>query len=169
MPLTRIKSAGATGGVLSSVSANDLPAESILQTVQGIGSANVDQTGQTSTYADAVSLTITPTSASNKILLIGHINILLYASVRVDATIQLGRDSSTVLQQNTIYNLHGSGTLYPYTAQNYPFHYLDTSYDTTNQLTYRIKFRQGTSSGTVYHCHGNSLGNSRLIAQEIKA
>ena len=162
MALTKLNFGGSGQGAVST------PSGGIVQTVQGIGSAQLSQTGQTSTYADAVSLTITPTSASNKILLIGHINILLYASVRVDATVQLGRDSSTVLQQNTIYNLHGSGTLYPYTAQNYPFHYLDTAYNTTNQLTYRIKFRQGTSSGTVYHCHANSLGNSRLIAQEIK-
>ena len=166
MALTKLNFTGSGQGALAT---SDMPSGSIIQTVQGKGTANVNQTGQTSTYADAVSLTITPTSASNKILLIGHINILLYASVRVDATIQLGRDSSTTLQQNTLYNLHGSGTLYPYTAQNYPFHYLDDAYNTTNQLTYRIKFRQGTSSGTIYHCHANSLGNSRLIAQEIKA
>ena len=162
MALTKLNFGGSGQGAIST------PTGGIVQTVQGVGSQQISQVNQTSTYVDAVSLTITPTSASNKILLVGHINILLYASNRIDATVQLGRDSSTVLQQNTIYNLHGSGSYYPYHTANYPFHYLDNAYNTTNQLTYRIKFRQGTSSGTLYHCHANSLGNSRLIAQEIK-
>ena len=44
MPLTRIKSAGATGGYLTSVTANDLPAGSVLQMLEN----------RTGSFADGV-------------------------------------------------------------------------------------------------------------------
>ena len=41
--------------------------------------------------------------------------------------------------------------------------------NTTSQVTYSLRLRQGTSSGTVYSCHANGLGASNIVAQEIKA
>ena len=83
MPLTRIKSAGATGGYLTSVTANDLPAGSVLQMLET--RAGSDVSNQTTTYADCLSLNITPSSSSNKIAVYAALDVLLYASVRVDA------------------------------------------------------------------------------------
>ena len=48
-----------------------------------------------------------------------------------------------------------------------PFMFLDSP-NTTSEITYAIRFKQGGSSGTIYSCTANGLGASNLICQEIK-
>ena len=169
MPLTRIKSAGATGGYLTSVTANDLPAGSVLQMLENRTGSDVSN--QTTTYADCITLNITPSSTSNKIAVYAALDVLLYASVRVDAYVRLAKVIGGVISlisERTIYNLHGSGTYYPYTTDATPFLVLDSP-STTSEITYKLQIKKGTSSGTVYHVRGNAMGQSHLMLQEIKA
>ena len=127
MPLTRIKSAGATGGYLTSVTANDLPAGSVLQMLENRTGTDVDNT--TTTYADCITLNITPSSTSNKIAVYAALDVLLYASVRVDAYVRLAKVIDGVISsisERVIHNLHGSGTYYPYETDTTPFLILDS-------------------------------------------
>ena len=169
MPLTRIKSAGATGGYLTSVTANDLPAGSVLQMLENRTGTDVNNT--TTSYSDCITLNITPSSTSNKIAIYAALDVLLYASVRVDAVVRLAKVIDGVISsisERTIHNLHGSGTYYPYETDTTPFLILDSP-NTTSEITYKLQIRKGSSSGTVYHCRGNAMGQSHLMLQEIKA
>ena len=156
---------------LNSASVIDrLPTGSVLQVVGGINSTNVSQGGDTTNMEAAISQTITPSSTSSKIVIIGAIELNLYAVNRVDATVDFVRivgGSTTGLDSNTLYNLHGSGTYYPYESDKMPFMFLDSP-NTTSEITYAIRFKQGSSSGTVYSCTANGLGASNMICQEIK-
>ena len=171
MPLTRVKTPALSQGssFLTSVTANDLPAGSVLQMLENRTGSDVSN--QTTTYADCITLNITPSSSSNKIAVYAALDVLLYASVRVDAVVRLAKVIGGVISlisERTIYNLHGSGTYYPYTTDATPFLVLDSP-STTSEITYKLQIKKGTSSGTVYHVRGNAMGQSHLMLQEIKA
>ena len=166
MALTKLNFTGSGQGAIS------LPSGSVLQTVSTAPNfTDVNQVGDTTNMEAGISVSITPTSASNKILIIGALELHLYAVNRVDGFTDLARTiggTSTVLDYVTVYNLHGSGSYYPYHSDKVPFMHLDSP-NTTSQVTYSLRLRQGTSSGTVYSCHANGLGASNIVAQEIKA
>lgn len=166
MALTRINNQALTNLTFEKAR---LPAGSVLQVVNATNATTVNQKGQTSTYADGVSVSITPTSSSSKILVQGSMDTVLYATQRVDMTLRLLRNvdsTDTTLETKTLHNLHGSGTYYPYESDNVPFFWLDSP-ATTSEITYKVQFRQGSSSGTVYSCHANTLGTSIVTVMEI--
>ena len=157
------------GSPATTVTSN-LPSGSVLQVVGTANATNLSQSGDTTNMEAAISQAITPSATSSKILVIGAIEINLYAVNRVDADIDVARTvggTTTVLEDAYLYNLHGSGTLYPYHSDKMPFMILDSP-NTTSEVTYSIRFKQGQSSGTVYACTANSLGSSNLTCQEIK-
>ena len=171
MPLTRVKTPALSQGssFLTSVTANDLPAGSVLQMLENRTGTDVNNT--TTSYTDCITLNITPSSSSNKIAVYAALDVLLYASVRVDAVVRLAKVIGGVISsisERVIHNLHGSGTYYPYTTDATPFLVLDSP-NTTSEITYKLQIKKGTSSGTVYHCIGNAMGQSHLMLQEIKA
>ena len=171
MPLTRVKTPALSQGssFLTSVTANDLPAGSVLQMLENRTCTDVNNT--TTSYTDCITLNITPSSSSNKIAVYAALDVLLYASVRVDALVRLAKVIDGVISnisERTIYNLHGSGTYYPYHTDTTPFLILDSP-NTTSQITYKLQLKKSTSSGTVYHVRGNAMGQSHLMLQEIKA
>ena len=174
MPLTRVKKVPTANLVqgssfLTSVTANELPAGSVLQMLENRTAADVNNT--TTSYVDCLVLNITPSSTSNKIAVYAALDVLLYASVRVDALVRLAKVIDGVISnisERTIYNLHGSGTYYPYHTATTPFLILDSP-NTTTQITYKLQLKKSTSSGTVYHVRGNAMGQSPLMLQETKA
>ena len=171
MPLTRVKTPALSQGssFLTSVTANDLPAGSVLQMLENRTGTDVNNT--TTSYTDCITLNITPSSSSNKIAVYAALDVLLYASVRVDAVVRLAKvigGAISNVSERTIYNLHGSGTYYPYHTDTTPFLILDSP-NTTSQITYKLQLKKSTSSGTVYHVRGNAMGQSHLMLQEIKA
>ena len=171
MPLTRVKTPALSQGssFLTSVTANYLPAGSVLQMLENRTGTDVNNT--TTSYTDCITLNITPSSTSNKIAVYAALDVLLYASVRVDAVVRLAKVIGGVISlisERTIYNLHGSGTYYPYHTDTTPFLILDSP-NTTSQITYKLQLKKSTSSGTVYHVRGNAMGQSHLMLQEIKA
>ena len=171
MPLTRVKTPALSQGssFLTSVTANDLPAGSVLQMLENRTGTDVNNT--TTSYTDCITLNITPSSSSNKIAVYAALDVLLYAAVRVDAVVRLAKvigGAISNVSERTIYNLHGSGTYYPYTTDATPFLVLDSP-STTSEITYKLQIKKGTSSGTVYHVRGNAMGQSHLMLQEIKA
>ena len=78
-----------------------------------------------------------------------------------------GGSYSSVKQfsRHTCYRNHDTSSTH---GQFINFNYLDSP-NTTSEITYKLQIRKGTSSGTVYHCIGNAMGQSHLMLQEIKA
>tara|TARA_R100000773_G_C4213546_1_gene112570 strand:- start:66 stop:584 length:519 start_codon:yes stop_codon:yes gene_type:complete len=171
MALTKLNFGGSGQGSIATQVSSSLPSGSVLQVVTTSPNfTDVSQVGDTSNMDSAISVAITPTSTSNKILLLGALELHLYAVTRVDAYVELHRTiggTTTTLDYVTVYNLHGSGSYYPYHSDKVPFMNLDSP-NTTSAVTYSLTFRQGASSGTVYSCHANGLGASNIVAQEIK-
>mgnify|MGYP005680339169 CR=1 FL=1 len=171
MALTKLNFGGSGQGSIATQVSSSLPSGSVLQVVTTAPNfTDVSQVGDTTNMDSAISVTITPSSSSNKILLLGAIEIHMYASARVDGFVDLARtisSTTSVLDYVTVYNLHGSGSYYPYHSDKVPFMHLDSP-NTTSAVTYDLRLKQGASSGTVYACHANGLGASNIVAQEIK-
>lgn len=133
-------------GVLTNctgVAAGALPAGSVLQVVNATYS--VSTTNSTGTYADTgLTATITPTSASSKILVI------------VD---QAGLQANTTANGIDLILLRGAtslikfASLYSYVPINTPMgascNYLDSP-ATTSATTYKTQFLRNTGAGTVF-------------------
>ena len=96
MGLTRVKSAGATGGYLSSISTSDMPTGSVLQVVQTTNTTDTNITSAT----NFMTVTITPSSTSNKILIMGVLaSVARRHNSNSEGLYTLVRDSTTI---NTI-------------------------------------------------------------------
>jgi hypothetical protein len=141
MPVSTIQNASLASGVPSSAK---LPAGSVLQVVNAIYST--ETTNSTSTYADTgLSATITPTSATSKILiLINHVsNAKSSASALNDIAMQLMRNGSSI-------SVFARGQLFTGTAlTNYggiSYTYLDSP-STTSATTYKTQFKNDDNNG----------------------
>jgi hypothetical protein len=86
----------------SSITASQLPAGSVLQVVQQTEVAGSTGTTQT---VDIISKAITPSSASSRILIIGHIS---YFSPEDHGTIRVKRNSTELLNGTTGTTLNGT-------------------------------------------------------------
>ena len=153
------------------------PIGHVLQVKQEYTNTKVAKTSVGYIWQDAAS--ITPTSTSNKVLII--LNAALGQSNN-NGGLKLLRNGNEFMP-----NLPGAfsggataasgalntaddsfGTSQAYGIGNYLFCYLDSP-STTSEITYKLQIKKGTSSGTVYHCIGNAMGQSHLMLQEIKA
>ena len=150
----------------------NLPAGSVLQVAQsGTFTDSIVSTANTWTDTD-LSITITPTSASNKILVAGSVPIymvgtgsIIRGSIKVTRSINGGAatdiwntdEQVELFQVRDAANEHGSvGSVA----------ILDSP-STTDSVVYRVMARyQGDSGTTQIRVWGSARG-SRLIAQEI--
>jgi len=96
---TQILTSNGSGALPSFQNAPSYPAGSIIQVVSGSTTSNVEPTGATYT-ATGVTATITPTSSSNHILIIGSVNLYLTyvaTDVSVNVGLQLWRAGSSIV------------------------------------------------------------------------
>jgi hypothetical protein len=131
---------------------------------------SINTTVSSFTDVSGISLTITPTSASNKILLQGQFNFRShdqYAYHRIvrrvggsDAipTGWVGASSGSRIQTmfGNMYRYFGESDTN--TNGNVAFSFLDTDHNTTNAITYALQFR--FSTGSYYASWGNSHSDS---------
>ena len=165
MALTRVKSAGATGGYLSSVATSNLPAGTVVQTVFGTHETQVSNT--TGTFADTgLTATITPTSSSNKILITVMQNgVYKDGSAAAGCQIQLLRGSTAISQlSKRAGGDNGTGTAATMSIGTVGASILDSP-NTTSATTYKTQFLSASNASTVYvqvyTC------DSTIILQEI--
>jgi hypothetical protein len=160
-----------TGGTIS---ASQLPAGSVLQVVQTSKNDTFSSSSSTWTDITGMSLSITPASASNKILILVAINM----TGNSDAGIRLLR-SSTVIgagtgasNQNVMYMTNTGGV----SGNNFGFYLggspcLDSP-ATTSAITYKIQM-YANESYTAYVNRrindSNFIGFSSITAMEIAA
>jgi hypothetical protein len=156
MPLTRIQSLGITDGTIVNADINASAAiagtkisGSFGKVLQVITATDSTERGTTSTSfvtgSNTLSVSITPSSTSNKILVITNSTIL--ADNRAYYTIYRG---ATNLGDST----YGFVEFYPGDSTNYiisscSMHVLDSP-SSTSSLTYQVYFRDASGSGTSY-------------------
>ena len=151
MPLTRINNLGITDGTI--VNADIATAAAIATSKLGVGAirqvssvatTNATQTISTTTYTDltSLSLSITPSSTSSKILLIANINIDLEHDEGIG--IKFFRDATNIYTTKQIYSIYNYGTVGDQIYITAPYVYLDSP-STTSAITYKI---QGATYGS---------------------
>tara|TARA_B100001248_G_scaffold255776_1_gene235928 strand:+ start:763 stop:1278 length:516 start_codon:yes stop_codon:yes gene_type:complete len=170
MALTKLNFSGSGQGSIATQVSSSLPNGSVVQVVGTTNDTDVNRVGNT-TMTDSISQVITPSSASNKIVVIGNHHYTCYAQTYNQMKIRLirtvGGSDTSILGDNYAFAMHGSGSYYPYDLGGYPMNILDDP-QTTSQITYHIQFAQHGASGYNYHLHANHLGASSLILMEIK-
>ncbi len=138
-------------------------AGSVLQVVNATSTSSVSSTSST-WVATGLTASITPTSATSKILVFGQGFIFTTAS-STQLNITLYRNGSSVVSP-----AYGFGDLYSTTGGVIelimPFSYLDSP-STTSSTTYTIYLRNPTAVGTAYFGEANRL--SVITLMEIAA
>ena len=147
------------------VPASAMPAGSVIQVVQGVTSTEVG-TASSSPVDTTVAATITPTSASNKILIFVNISEANKTNTNSSTRIQLqlwkNGSNMTIAGKSFIM----SGNLYTASASNLRgtlgFQYLDSP-STTSSLEYRVYFLSNDATSAVYVQNNESPSTITLM------
>lgn len=141
------------------VATSGLPAGSILQIVEGTYSTQIS-TASTTFVTGNLSASITPTSTSNKILIMVACSVYNGSAMFVDFTIYRDSTNLGTGTESTI------GSVYAGTSDiwhNASIMYLDSP-STTSSTTYTLYYK--ASSGTAY-LHAPRSGGSKIYLMEI--
>jgi len=180
MPLTKIQSLGITDGTIVNADINASAAIAgtkltgvgkVLQVVQTFKADSFSSSSTSFTDVTGLSVSITPSSASNKILVLCTVPM----SSNVDAIIQLLRGSTAIGNSTSATNTNGfaqtssTGNAFPYSAVPMCINFLDSP-STTSATTYKIQVKI-TSAGNVFvnlrHVNDAFSGSSTLTVMEI--
>ncbi len=140
----------------------------VLQVVQGTSDTEVSTT--TNTYVDTgLSASITPSSSSNKILILVQQSFRLYESSNtVGGNIKLLRNTTSIYGNEQGYGAYmravGSSELQQYNS--YSLNYLDSP-SLTSSITYKTQQRS-FASGDEFYTQPNSIDSS-IILMEVSA
>ncbi len=156
---------GYLDGVTSGIQAQ-LGTKKVLQVVIGYGTTSVLNT--TTTYASSAS--ITPASASNKVLVLMSLNLLAQqtdvgAGGSASAHSLLKRDSTIIQYKENTPRVNTSGTLPAIRADVFTA-YLDSP-ATTSAVTYSAEICSGVSQGRVTAQSAGTNGPSVIVLLEI--
>jgi hypothetical protein len=142
------------------ITSANLPAGSVLQVVNATYSTYTSTTG--TTYVDTgLSASITPSSSSNKILVIVHQAECGNTNSNIGIRLQVLRNSTSIIIPATP-GLYGM----VYANATISTAYLDSP-ATTSSVTYKTQFRLNDPTGTAY-VQGDSA-TSTITLMEIKA
>ena len=170
MPLTRINNLGITDGTIvnadiasaAAIATSKLGAGAVLQVVNATDSTIRSTTSTTFvTASNTVSVNITPSSASNKILVIGF-TLTKGATGLANSITALYRDNTTQL---AITGSDHNGTM-----GATGFSYLDTP-NTTSSTNYQIYLRATGGGGNTVYMNTSDTGTATIgtiTALEIK-
>lgn len=137
-----------------------LPAGSVLQVVNATYSTVT--TNSTTTYADTgLTATITPTSATSKILVLVNQSGVNSDTINSGTSVQLLRTSTSLVVFASFYGFGVSGA-----CMGASVCYLDSP-ATTSATTYKTQFRRGGGSGVAYIQDNSST--STITLMEISA
>jgi hypothetical protein len=134
----------------------------VIQVVQASNSTQTDTTS--STFSDIVTGSITPSSASNTILVVAHANGLYSSTLGAFGSVRISHSTGTTSVSGTVPHIGtGGGDVGVGSAS---ISYLDSP-ATTSSVTYKIQFNcPYTPSGAVRINVGSSM--STLTLMEIK-
>jgi hypothetical protein len=155
MPITKISDLG-------------LPAGSVLQVVSATKTDTASSSSSTFADITGLSVNITPSSASNKILVISYINVA-YDYLLAKVGVRIMRDSTALAIGDTAgLRIRTSGFLYIDSLNYSPFtisvNYLDSP-SSTSSLTYKWQFSNLDNAGTVYVNRSEDDTNSTTLGR----
>ena len=173
MAITRLGGANAISGTIpaanvATLTSSNLPAGSVIQVKHGtLG----NMATQSSSYSIIGSISITPTSASNKIFIMyeNHEYIQDWSSDAWRGCLtKLLRDSTTLISDE---NYYGNGAFFTgntdRTMSYTSHHYLDSP-NTTNSITYQVDGRSKVNGVSVSFNVPTYGMQGRITAMEIK-
>lgn len=184
MPLTRIKSLGITDGTIIAADLATGVGGKVLQIVQTVKTDTFTQSSS-NTWSDVtgLSVSITPSSSSNKVLVIGKCSYS--ADSGFYPMIKLLRDSTDIFVGDTAgsrvrvtsasysHSTDAAGTYYG--MSDFTYNYLDSP-ATTSSTTYKIQLRSGDGTSSYINRTAQnddnqfrSRGASSIIVMEISA
>jgi hypothetical protein len=140
----------AASQLTGTIAASALPAGSVLQVKSTTLKSNVSTTSVTATNLTGMAVTITPTSASNKILIQASLNVSINLQRRIYFTVTGGNAASYIGDAGTGHECAAafcSRVNDDYIIQSTPLLYLDSP-ATTSAVTYQIQW--WVESGTGY-------------------
>jgi hypothetical protein len=164
----QIGSANATLVTSGTLPKARLPAGAVLQVVQ-VTTSNLTTT-TTASFADASGLTatITPSSATSKILVLCDISVYIQADNSTHGGVQIVRGSTAVYTDTLAYRFSVNANVA--LGSHIAFNYLDSP-STTSATTYKIQIQRTTSTGISYGFSVNAGGAniSSITLLEIAA
>ena len=154
----------------STIATSALPAGSVLQVVNGFTSTAVTSTALDAWVDTGITATITPTSASSKIMVIVNI-----CGISKYSTNSWNRMGIQILRGSTVMGIISLRNMYTASAMEISlpgvmYSKLDSP-ATTIATTYKVQFLQetpGTVGGVAVQRDGNS-GESQIFLMEISA
>jgi len=146
---------------LSAVTSAGLPSGTVLQVKSAVINGRDQSTSSTSFQASDITLDITPSSASSKIVTL--VSTHSYCDNSVAGAITIYRGSTNLATHGTEYGMARVYNTYG-TWQSVNISYLDSP-STTNSTTYTVYWKNITGSGLVYL--GQDNNQSSIILMEI--
>jgi len=158
---TTLPATAVAGDILTAAYVNNLKgAFRVLNVTTAVGTASQGSTSATFADITGLSITITPQSNTNKILIVST-NALFASANAADAGIRFLRGATNIFTSIPLYALANNGA----TCTSI---FLDSP-ATTSATTYKVQFNQSAGTGTVISNlnYPNSL--STLLVMEISA
>ena len=163
-------SAAIASSKLGTIATANMPTGSIVQVVTNNTAAQVENTSDGGS-ADLMSVTITPTSASNKVMII---ITGFFGQGNPNGAVQLVRGSTSIAEGTGSFGGASGYLSYDdmggsqYTMESHAFHFIDTP-NTTSATTYLVR----TSSHTTCYFNrsrqdSSGRSSSTITAMEIK-
>jgi len=161
---------GTSGQVLTSTGASSAPTwqdtgavGKLLQTVSTTVSTNTTSTS--GTYADAtgVTVSITPSATSSKVLVRIAGCGLIDGAIGTSAGIQIVRDSTSITEQSNLIKSHTAS----YDGWGFCIEFYDSP-STTSATTYKLQFKRAGGTGTIW-INGGATYDTTITAMEIGA
>ena len=163
-------------GLIEGFSGTSMPTGSVIQ-VKSASKTDAGSKSTTQSYdIPGLSVSITPTSASNKIFIIFNVNLHSSGSFGADV-VRLVRDSTNICIADSVGSYtrgsnavvrHEVGDNYDYTGESIVNTFLDSPGD-TNAHTYKVNLYDHTANNTVWinrdrEDSGDSYGYRRTVS-----
>lgn len=160
------------------VTAADLAAGAVTGTILQTQrfAATTHNENSSSTYADSLlTVNITPSSASSKILVMSHAVIQYFRSADnatggVSRLVRVDNGSLTQLASHSFYASHDAlGASYAISEQGADTYFVLDSPASTNTLTYKIQIKIISANAVRYtrHIDGDSQGPGEIVVMEL--
>lgn len=164
-----------TGTVLTSASNTGFPTGSVLQVLQAVKTDTSSTTSSTYSDISGLSVSITPSSTSNKILVTCSVMVGQDGGAGTAASIVIVRDATTLISPSSpgnrvpsIFNMESSiSSGMQYMLMPSVFTYLDSP-SSTSSLAYKVQFKNVTNAvGATYINRGGNDSNTAAFPRGV--